>query len=739
MKKIVIVICLLTAVQACFSQIININGTVTNAAGIPVSKVIVKLQNTDVIDTTDIDGFFSLKNRTTETNNWSNKRLTHNLMPSILNNRLSINAEKQCLLDVTAFSLHGRALFTKRWSVNAGVHSLVLPVNEAGIHVCRVKIDGHQFILKGYSAGKGSLNADNKKQDKESALQADLVTSAAQTEYILTAIKNSYEAAQLTIKNSDTSGIVLKISPVINLPGRIEVEDFKVGGEGVGFHDVTSNNKGSALIVCPVDIDICKDTSGGYNVGWIDIDEWLSYKINVLKTGPYNFTMRMAAGTAGTKTALVTVDGSSIATFDFTDASGDQSWKNVRVPNVNMSAGNHELRIVMKTGNFNLNYLDVTIKENQPPVANAGPDKIVKVNTPITLDGRGSSDPDNGPSILSYSWIQTGGATVTLTNANTAQPSFTPTNVENYRFCLTVSDSIATSTDTVACGEKKWDFYLGDNGDAKKDYTRLLSEGNTKDAELLSRIAFTPTAQWFGDWDDTSTIESKVDNLLDAATTQGRDAVFVVYAIYAKDCNSYSAGGLSPELYLKWVRMAAKGIQGRHPWVILEPDALAMLGSCEMGDRISLLKQAAQILHDAGARVYLDVGNSGWLSIDERIRRIKLVGTQYLDGFSSNVSNDEVLSNERKAGDAIAAATGIHYIIDTGRNGNGSNDEWCNPRGRALGEYPAIVNDGALDAYIWVKGPGWSDGPCNGGPSAGKWFFDLALELCRNAAVNQLK
>ena len=47
---------------------------------------------------------------------------------------------------------------------------------------------------------------------------------------------------------------------------------------------------------------------------------------------------------------------------------------------------------------------------NQPPVANAGLDQIVAVSALTTLDGSGSSDPDSGPSPLSYAWSQVSGA-----------------------------------------------------------------------------------------------------------------------------------------------------------------------------------------------------------------------------------------------------------------------------------------------------------------------------------------
>jgi endoglucanase len=62
--------------------------------------------------------------------------------------------------------------------------------------------------------------------------------------------------------------------------------------------------------------------------------------------------------------------------------------------------------------------------------------------------------------------------------------------------------------------------------------------------------------------------------------------------------------------------------------------------------------------------------------------------------------------------------------------------EWCNAPNQALGTPPtASTNEPLADAFLWVKTPGQSDGTCNGGPAAGTWWADYALELSKAAAV----
>ena len=128
-----------------------------------------------------------------------------------------------------------------------------------------------------------------------------------------------------------------------------------------------------------------------------------------------------------------------------------------------------------------------------------------------------------------------------------------------------------------------------------------------------------------------------------------------------------------------------------------------------------------------------------------------------------------------------------HFVIDTSRNGQGPLDasvyaaapynqpasaisglnggNWCNPYGAGLGLRPT-ANTGValLDAYLWVKLPGESDGSCDiaGGarawdfgaydiwpstidenhfdplwgmvdPAAGAWFPEQALQLAQKA------
>jgi hypothetical protein len=92
----------------------------------------------------------------------------------------------------------------------------------------------------------------------------------------------------------------------------------------------------------------------------------------------------------------------------------------------------------------NVEYRINVIGTQDIPQSNAGLDQSVNVNDVVHLDGSKSKDVDGDT--LTYSWIQTAGYPVTLTDKTIVNPQFTaPSNVDRLTFMLTVSDGSATS------------------------------------------------------------------------------------------------------------------------------------------------------------------------------------------------------------------------------------------------------------------------------------------------------
>ena len=81
---------------------------------------------------------------------------------------------------------------------------------------------------------------------------------------------------------------------------------------------------------------------------------------------------------------------------------------------------------------------------NEPPVADAGPDRVVSMEDAVSLDGSGSYDPD-AIDELTYTWTQLEGPPVELRNADSERPSFDCDQEGFYVFQLVVNDGFIDS------------------------------------------------------------------------------------------------------------------------------------------------------------------------------------------------------------------------------------------------------------------------------------------------------
>ena len=259
------------------------------------------------------------------------------------------------------------------------------------------------------------------------------------------------------------------------------------------------------------------------------------------------------------------------------------------------------------------------------------------------------------------------------------------------------------------------------------------------DAALMDRIASQPLTQWMGGWNVD--IGRDVSNAVSRITGANALPVFVAYNIPNRDCGQYSAGGAgSADAYRRWIRSFANGIGNRKAVVILEPDALAgmsCLNAQKQQERIDLIHDAVRVLKAKGAAVYIDAGHAKWVNPADMANRLNRAGIAEADGFSLNISNFLGTSVNVAYGMEVSKRVGgKHFIVDTSRNGQNATaaGNWCNPTGQRLGQTPTTRTGNPLvDAFLWIKAPGESDGTCGGGPAAGKWWGEYALGLAGGA------
>ncbi len=258
------------------------------------------------------------------------------------------------------------------------------------------------------------------------------------------------------------------------------------------------------------------------------------------------------------------------------------------------------------------------------------------------------------------------------------------------------------------------------------------------DASVMQKIASQSTAIWLTGSD--SNVTNKVSAIIFDAQNKKSIPTFVLYNVPGRDCGGFSAGGAqTKDAYLSWVQNVSKGIGSGEAIVILEPDGLAnidCLSNSEKADRFAEISGALDILKtNSKAKVYIDAGNPNWIGASEMAGRLQKAGISKAAGFSLNVSNYIDTTQNISYGTKLSSLTnGAHFVIDTSRNGSGSNGEWCNASGRSLGSTPTLsTGNNLVDAYLWIKVPGESDGNCNGGPNAGVWWSDYALDLAKRA------
>ncbi|MEW1718766.1 glycoside hydrolase family 6 protein [Streptomyces sp. NPDC093109] len=258
---------------------------------------------------------------------------------------------------------------------------------------------------------------------------------------------------------------------------------------------------------------------------------------------------------------------------------------------------------------------------------------------------------------------------------------------------------------------------------------------------IESRIAARPAAVWFPSY-NPGTVTGEVREVTSGAAAAGRVPVLVPYAIPDRDCGGASQGG-APDTaaYDGWIRDFAAGIGEGPAIVILEPDSVALsdcLDAPARAARYASLARAGRTIHAAapGAKVYFDAGHSGWHAAPKQASLLRAAGAAGSgDGVFTNVSNFHRTADEAAYARRVLAALGgpdrLGAVIDTSRNGNGAppDGEWCDPAGRALGRAPTTdTGEARVDAYLWIKLPGESDG-CAG--AAGSFTPEYAYALAK--------
>ena len=141
-----------------------------------------------------------------------------------------------------------------------------------------------------------------------------------------------------------------------DIPGRIQAENFDLGGEGLAYHDLTPGNKFNVYRFEDADVEVCSDEMGGYSLGDFLNGEWVEYTVNILKTDVYNLELRIATLMTGTAISFEMGGTPITGIITIPNTGGWQNWQTITVNGIPLTAGKNVLRINCHVQCPNINY-----------------------------------------------------------------------------------------------------------------------------------------------------------------------------------------------------------------------------------------------------------------------------------------------------------------------------------------------------------------------------------------------
>lgn len=127
----------------------------------------------------------------------------------------------------------------------------------------------------------------------------------------------------------------------------------------VSFFDTSPSNEGRALRTDDVDIEFAADEAGAFNVGWIDVNEWLEFRPFIVPvTGNYDIRLRVASIPGGIVTLDLNAGAIPLDDFSIPVTDGWQQWTTVS-KTLRLNAGTFNLRAFATTDGWNLNWIEI--------------------------------------------------------------------------------------------------------------------------------------------------------------------------------------------------------------------------------------------------------------------------------------------------------------------------------------------------------------------------------------------
>jgi beta-glucosidase len=197
---------------------------------------------------------------------------------------------------------------------------------------------GENNFISNSTSVDGSLDSNSILITFDESVENDIKLSL---EYVSGSIKSIDGGLLIPFENKVVYNSSSK-ADIHTIPGKIEAEDY--------------------FAMSGIQTETTSDIGGGTNVGWIDNDDWLTYKINVQTHGTYQLNYRIASQSqAG---IIEFSEGSNVLSTTLLPVTGDwQSWRTVSTI-VDLQKGETEYTLKAVTGGFNINWFSFDLLVN---------------------------------------------------------------------------------------------------------------------------------------------------------------------------------------------------------------------------------------------------------------------------------------------------------------------------------------------------------------------------------------
>ncbi|MFW6277733.1 MAG: InlB B-repeat-containing protein, partial [Prolixibacteraceae bacterium] len=139
----------------------------------------------------------------------------------------------------------------------------------------------------------------------------------------------------------------------IEIPGKINLEEYDVGGEGETYHDMDANR--FDVFRVNEGVDVAQLSLADYFIAHTENGEWMEYSV-YCQAGAYFLEYSFASETEGY--FHLELDGEMLADSIYVrNTGGLTAFNSVYLEGIELPEGEHVLRLVIDSGGFNINYI----------------------------------------------------------------------------------------------------------------------------------------------------------------------------------------------------------------------------------------------------------------------------------------------------------------------------------------------------------------------------------------------